>query len=106
MILYRINASINWLVAHDPQDGLWFAVCPSLNLNADGTTREELDSCMAEAVNLLFTDLHENGEFNQFLRDRGWSASLEAGEALGSGPTFAVPFQVTERSSWKELVHA
>ena len=107
MILYRIDANINWLVAHDPQDGLWLAVCPSLNLNASGMSREELDSCMAEAVHLLFTDLHEDWEFGQFLSDRGWTASMELGGGAESGPRFAVsPFQITEKQDMEELVRA
>ena len=106
MILYRIDAKINWLMAHDPEDGLWIAVCPSLNLNASGTSREELDSCMAEAVHLLFTDLHEDREFDQFLTDQGWTASRELGGFEESGPKFAVPFQITEKQDLEELVHA
>ena len=107
MILYRIDAKIAWHVAHDPQDGLWLAVCPSLNLNASGTSREELDSCMAEAVHLLFTDLHEDREFDQFLSDQGWTASMELGGFVENGPKFAVPpFQITEEQDMEELVHA
>lgn len=104
MILYRIDANVKWFMAHDPQDGLWIAVCPSLNLNADGTTREELDSCIAEVVHLLFTDLHENGEFDQFLTDQGWTAKREIRETLGGGPTFRAPFQVTQRENVEDLM--
>lgn len=105
VIQYRIDANINWLVAHDPQDDLWIAVCPSLNLNADGMTREELDSCMAEVVHLLFADLHESGEFDEFLQDHGWTASLGTGESSSGRATFSVPFQITEKDSVEELVH-
>ena len=104
MIRYRIHAEINWIIGHDSQDGLWIAVCDSLNLNADGTTREELDSCMEESVRLLFTDLYESGEFDQFLRNQGWTATREVG-APGPEPTFAVPLQIEERDL-EELVHA
>ena len=104
MILYRIDAKINWLVTHDPEDGLWIAVCPSLNLNADGASRSELESCMAEAVHLLLTDLHESGEFDEFLMGQGWTASCEMGGSLEGGPEFRVPFEVTEKSDWKDLV--
>jgi len=108
MILYRIDATINWQVAHDPQDGLWLAVCPSLNLNANGMTREELESGMAEVVRLLFTDLHEDGEFDQFLTNRGWSATArEVAGSPDSGLDFAIPpFQITEKERFEELVHA
>ena len=106
VILYRINATVGWLINHDPEDELWIAVCPSLNLNADGTTREELDSCMAEAVHLLFTDLHESGEFHEFLQEQGWTASSEVGGSLEGGPEFRVPFEFTEKNDWKDLATA
>lgn len=71
-ITVRIEAQIFWLARQNPATGRWLAVCPPLNLNAEGDTYAQLQACGNEATALLFQDLVEDGELATFLHKNGW----------------------------------
>lgn len=79
-----------WLIARDPDSARWVAVCPVSNLNASGETWPELTECMDEVTGLLFKILHEAGDLEEFLRDRGWELVEPVPEEAES-PRFALP---------------
>ena len=101
--LVRIEANLTWRFALDPQSGEWVGVCPMLNLNAGGKTWAECQSVASEAMALLFLDLFEDNELEDFLRQNGWKMGDEL--PPGSTPHFDVPF-VVERGEIRELVTA
>lgn len=70
----RVAATgIEWYSKFDDEGNQWLAVCPSLNLNAWGDTYEEMVECAHEATGLLWEDLLDEGDFDEFLRERGWT---------------------------------
>lgn len=93
-----IQANVGWKVSRDPRTGTYMGVCEALNLNAIGDTWEEFQECANEAIDLLFTDLFEDSEFDAFLRDRGWR-TLGDLPSKGEKPRFEVPssLEYTER---------
>ncbi len=97
--IVKIAANVNWEIAQDPDSGLWIGVCDALRLNADGETFQELQECMSEAMELLFLDLYEEGDLEEFLHDHGWTMQEPATAApAASRPRFDVPYthHVTE----------
>ena len=103
-VRYRIDARLSWIIVLDGDDGRWLGLCPTLNLNADGRTYGELQECIVEVLDLLFTDLHESGELDAFLRAHGWNARELP--AVPNYPMFDVPYHTERRESWAEFADA
>lgn len=100
----RIEAKITWRVARDPDSDGWVGVCEPLNLMATGETYQEFQECANEALALLFQSLYESGEFETFLKAKGWRLIGEPPpEAREERPEFDVPFEL-ERARAEELV--
>lgn len=102
-VLVRIEATIVWTFAIDPQSDEWVGACPVLNLNAIGETWEEVNSVASEAMRALFEDLFQSGELEAFLRELGWH--VPPLPTPGSRPRFDVPF-TANRERMERLLHA
>ena len=66
---------VEWRAAQD-ETGYWVAVCPSLGLNAGGETEADLQACIEEVTELLFTDLAEDDDLFDFLAEHGWRPAV------------------------------
>jgi predicted RNase H-like HicB family nuclease len=66
--------NVRWRAQQNPATGFWVAACDALGVTAHGDTFAELNACMIEIVNHLLMDLLKDGEFDAFLRERGWKA--------------------------------
>ena len=100
-VTVQIEANLQWMVARDPQSGLWIAVCPPLNLNAMGETWGEVLQAANEAVLLLMCDLFEEGELESFLQQHSWRADKPL-PPKSARPRFDVPFSM-ERSDISQI---
>ena len=58
--------------------GRWVGMCDDLDIVVEADNLEELISMFQESVELLFEDLMEKGDLDQFLSEKGW------GERYGS----------------------
>lgn len=96
--IIRIEAKgqITWAVA-PTANGRWLAVCKTLGLTMEGDTLDDLNANINDTVQLLLTDLFESGEFETFLKNRGWShREMQVQEA---GPLeFDVPIELLVHS--------
>ena len=86
MSLVRTQGVAEWEIVEDEESGLWIGVCVGLGLNADGGTFSELQECISEVTEDLFTDLVETGDLVPFLRERGLECSEEVVEAPSGVP--------------------
>jgi len=71
MSIVDISGTVEWRVRRSASGHL-IADCESLSLTLQADTQEELASLIGEAQHVLFMDLAEDGEFDEFLRRRGW----------------------------------
>ena len=76
--VFKIEGKMHWRAAQDPESGYWVATCDMLGLNAGGETFEKLQECMAEVMEFLFVDLHEDGDLDEFLKEHGWEPDFTA----------------------------
>lgn len=67
-----INANVQWRTCQGPS-GRWVGECKPLGLAVEGDTIDEVYSLIDESTGLLFADLIGDNEFDQFLRDKGWT---------------------------------
>lgn len=79
----KIEANLQWLFQRDARTGRYIAECVPLRLSMGGDTEAELHENIDEALDLLFTSLIEDGQFDQFLHDHGWRATPTSTPAGG-----------------------
>ena len=83
----HIVGEVGWKIQR-VDGGLYVGVCEALNLTMQGDTWADLMQSIGETLDLLFKDLCETGELNQFLRDHGWHADGQP----KANATFDLPF--------------
>lgn len=66
-----VEAQLAWRAFRTPRN-IWVAVCDPLKLTVEGGTWGELNENIQEAMDAVMTDLLEDGELEQFLREHGW----------------------------------
>jgi predicted RNase H-like HicB family nuclease len=104
VIQVRIDGTVPWLYAQDPESGTWIGICTPLNVTAVGDTYAELQAAFSETTALMFADLFEDGELEAFLRRHGWHVTGPL-PAPGGAVQFDIPLNVN-RTSVREMVPA
>src|SRR5690242_1831983 len=94
----HINANLNWQSVRG-KGGNWVAVCEPLKITLQAETWAELMEDIASSINLLMRDLVESNEFDQFMKDRGWTVSGQIPQGLAAQQVrFDVPFFLSMKS--------
>lgn len=70
----------------------------------EGASLDELYAHVSDSVQLLLTDLLEEGELESFLRRKGWRAVSLQDEAQGN-VRFEVPMQLLIESARRDTPH-
>lgn len=83
----RIDGSVGWKI-QQTDSGRWVGVCDALELTVQSDTWVEMMEVINEGLEMIFQDLIETDEFDQFLADRGWVAR----GTCGKDSTFDLPF--------------
>lgn len=84
--------NLMWVVK-PVRSGRLVAWCDPLGLTIEGDSEADLASMIQEAMHELFVDLLEDGELEQFLRDRGWNALTPIPARMPEqGIVFDVPY--------------
>jgi len=75
-------------------------------LTVDANSLDELNSLVDEAVDILFECLIEDGDFDQFMRDRGWTKKER--QAAAPAPRVHLPrnFVFEEMPNEETCAHA
>ncbi len=69
----RVNAKVQWTVTKTAA-GNFVAVCEPLGIAMEGSSLDDLYANISEAIQLVLNDLLREGELDQFLKERGWTA--------------------------------
>ena len=89
-----IRTLLQWMVTVLPS-GRWLGVCDALGVTAEGSDETELRGLIEETQYTLFLDLLEDGELDQFLRERGWNTGAPIPTRMpDDGVQFEVPFKL------------
>lgn len=75
MTIIRLNANLAWRAEKGAQSNHWIGFCDALGISTEADSLDELHSLIPEAIHLLMVDIVEDGELDEFLRDKGWTAS-------------------------------
>lgn len=100
----HIEGETNWFVS-TTKSGTFMAACPSLKLVLEADTYAELSRTVEEGLGLLFEDLLEDGELEQFLRERSWRLRDPLPDDH-AGLCFDIPFYLLPESSRGQQVAA
>ena len=102
IINIQVQAALQW-AGKQTERGRWIAECVPLGISIEADSLDELHSLMAESTHLLFRDLVADNEFDQFLRERGWTAPVThpAAEEMD----FRVPMELVVAAASNGLQH-
>ena len=93
MIKVTINAELSWSARPTIDGNRWIVSCDPLGIDLEANNRDEIAGLIEESLDLLFLDLLEDNELEQFLSDRGWSMDQSVSGGDG-GVDFDVPWQL------------
>jgi len=97
IVQIQVNGQVQWQVGRSSA-GRWIGVCQPLGLTMEGDSLDDLFNNINESVQLLMEDLVETGEFDSFLRHRGWQAVPNGSQQQGP-VEFQVPIDLLVRTS-------
>lgn len=102
--IVRINAQVLWRFGQDRATGRWVGICDLLSLTVSGDTWNEAAEGASEAMDLLFEDLIEDGEFDAFLRARGWrTVDPMPGPHVRVKIDLPAPYELMDNGAAREL---
>ena len=95
--LFRIRNHVEWFSQFDVEGNQWLAVCPSLNLNAYGDTYADMVECAQAVTQALWEALLDEGDLEEFLRERKLTAEkrLVSEAARQPRPRVDLPYRLT-----------
>lgn len=104
--IVQIAAQIQWQVKQDPASRYFIAVCDPLGLTVEGETYGELVDNLKDGLSLLMRSWVRHGNFDAFLRERGWSVVPDpASPADLEDAYFDVPFELVAKSARDQANH-
>ena len=86
-----IHANVIWRAAQSKRSAVWVADCEDLGLVVEADSLDDLYSSIMENMELLFSDLLEEGDLDEFLGEKGWQYS---GNAKAPEPRFYIPWHL------------
>jgi hypothetical protein len=101
MTTVHIEAALQWRARPTAGGSRWMAECDAVDLAMEASSLDELHSVIAEALHLMFLDLLEDDELDQFLRDKGWKAAGLPGRSHTDNVEFDVPFELIAQGASK-----
>ncbi len=93
MEMIQIEAQIAWRCRRADGDR-WLAVSEPLGLIIQSEKYSELAEDIGDALDLLFADLLDSGELDQFLAKRGWHRAAGPLPKRAEEAKFDVPFEL------------
>ena len=94
MQVIKVKGAIPWSVK-ETVEGPWVAVCDSLGLTVQSDTWADLMDDIGSTLELMFADLLEEGQLDQFFQQRGWTRQTQyevEPEATSENFRFDIPF--------------
>lgn len=96
VIRIEVDGQVQWRVTKTDTDR-WLAVCDPFGLCMEANSLDDLHANINETIQLLFEDLFEDGELEEFLTARGWTAKPIVPET-DRDVAFEVPFELLVQS--------
>jgi len=94
-----INGAVVWSAKKNQKTGAIVADCEALRLSMAGDNEEDLEANIRETLQMFFSSLLQSGEFDTFLRTRGWTHTNipSAHEVSPDELEFDVPYELIMR---------
>ncbi len=102
-MMLQLNLKIRCEAEKIEQSGRWIGECKSLGIVVEGDSLDDVHNATDEAIDLLFADLVEDGELEEFLADRGWSLNEPIPDAVSEGVSVSVPWELIARGGARDI---
>jgi len=94
-LIVKIRANLMWRTFRpEKEEDQWVADCPPLKLVVQGETLGELHEAIEDSLSLLFEELVDSGDLNQFMFQHGWEAVSPLPETPSSETKFDIPYEI------------
>lgn len=93
-VIVRLQSQLQWRATKIPASGRWIGICDAMSLSMEADSLDELHSLINETLQLVFIDLLEDNELDQFLQERGWQAVNLPTQHDGGDIEFDVPWEL------------
>lgn len=93
-VTIQVQSTLEWRSYRSDSTGRWIGECAALNLAMEAESLDELHSLIAEAIQLLLTDLLADDELERYLAERGWQAVNMPNFRPQDGVEFNVPWEL------------
>lgn len=101
---HEIESQLAWTAHRSTSGSVWIAECDALGLVLEATTLDELHSLIPEALRELLTDLITDGDLDEFLLSKGWSAvDIPPLRDFVRGGDAPLPWNMTTRDELNDL---
>jgi len=93
IVIVETNGPVEWQVnLSSPRQ--WIGVCEPLGLTAEGDSLDDLRQNIERSIQRLMEHLNSTGEFDSFLRERGWRGMPAAGKPQQDPAQYRMPIQL------------
>ena len=93
IVIVETDGPVRWHV-NLTSSGQWIGVCEALGLTAKGKSLDDLRQSVEWSIQRLMEELTSMGEFDSFLRDRGWRGMPGVGKPPQNGAQYQIPIQL------------
>lgn len=97
--IVQVQGQVQWEFHKDQASGRWIAVCKPLAITIEADTHTELRENIEDTLRLFMRSMFEDGEFERFLRDHGWTAANVPRNIAPRDIRFDVPIELVARKA-------
>ena len=95
----KMQTTLEWTASQSASCNRWIAECEALGIAMEGDSLDEVYSLIGETCFALFRDLVADGELDQFLRARGWSAANLPTGPVDDDVEFSIPWSLVTQGN-------
>jgi len=93
IVIVQTDGPVQWHV-NLSVSGQWIGVCDPLGLTEEGRSLGDLRQNIERSIQRLMEDLTSTGEFESFLRKRGWRGMPATGQLQQDPAQYRMPIQL------------
>jgi hypothetical protein len=97
--MVQVQAKIQWEFYQDPASKRWIAVCEPLGLTIEADSHTELRENIEDSLRLFMRSIFADGQFERFMRERGWVAQNIPQNVAPQDIGFDVPIELIARKA-------
>ena len=101
-VAIEVSSTLQWTATQTALGTRWMATCEPLGISVEGESLDEVHGLIPEACFVLFTDLIEDNEFDEFLTARGWRSRNQPTGSVDEEIEFLIPWNLVAEGKQRD----